>query len=106
MTAWLIDAVETARIRLVSRVVPAGELMPWALETADRITSNSPSSVQAVKRQVSATIAEHVRAREALDQALGDQVPASPRGLLDSFEWCVGLKRGCRSRVEGLEFIP
>ena len=35
------------------------------------------SAVQAVKRQASATIAEHVRAREALDQALGNQVRAS-----------------------------
>ena len=30
-----------------------------------------------MKRQVSATGAEHARAREALDQALGDQVRAS-----------------------------
>jgi len=30
-----------------------------------------------VKRQISATIADHARSREALDQALGDQVRAS-----------------------------
>jgi len=77
MTAKLIDAVEAARIGLVNRVVPAAELMTWALETADRIAANSPSAVQAVKRQISATIAEHARTREALDQSLGDRVRAS-----------------------------
>jgi len=77
MTAKLIDAGEAARIGLVNRVVPTAELMPWALETADRIAANSPSAVQAVRRQISATIAEHARAREALDQTLGDRVRAS-----------------------------
>lgn len=77
LTAQLIDAQEAARIALINRVVPAERLLPWALETAERIAANSPSAVQAVKRQISATIAEHARAREALDQALGDRVRAS-----------------------------
>jgi enoyl-CoA hydratase/carnithine racemase len=77
LTAELIEASEAARIGLINRVVPAERLMPWALETADRIAACSPSAVQAVKRQVSATIAEHARAREALDQELGDRVRAS-----------------------------
>jgi enoyl-CoA hydratase/carnithine racemase len=34
--------------------------------------------VQAVKRQVSGTIADHARSREALEQELGDAVRASP----------------------------
>ena len=76
-TAQLIDANEAARIGLINRVVPAERLMPWALETADRIAGHSPSAVQAVKRQISATMVEHARAREALDQALGDRVRAS-----------------------------
>ena len=76
-TAGLIDAQEAARIGLINRALPAERLMPWALETAERIAANSPSAVQAVKRQISATIAEHARAREALDQALGDRVRAS-----------------------------
>jgi enoyl-CoA hydratase/carnithine racemase len=33
--------------------------------------------VQAVKEQISATIADHARSREALEQALGDRVRAS-----------------------------
>jgi enoyl-CoA hydratase/carnithine racemase len=77
LTARLIDADEAARLGLVNRVVPAEGLMPWALETAERIAANSPSAVQAVKQQVSATLAEHARSREALEQELGDRVRAS-----------------------------
>jgi enoyl-CoA hydratase len=77
LTAKLIDAAEAARIGLVNRVLPAEQLMPWALETAERIAANSPTAVQAVKRQISATIAEHARSREALEQELGDRVRAS-----------------------------
>ena len=78
LTGRLIDAEEAARLGLVNRVVPAAELMPWALATAETIAANSPSAVQAVKRQISATAAEHARAREALEQELGDRVRASP----------------------------
>jgi len=78
LTAGLIDAAEAARLGLVNRVVPAERLMPWALETAERIAANSPAAVQAVKQQVSATMAEHARSREALEQELGDRVRASP----------------------------
>jgi enoyl-CoA hydratase len=77
LTAKLIDAPEAARIGLVNRVVPAADLMPWALETAELIAANSPAAVQAVKRQISSTIAEHVRSRETLEQELGDRVRAS-----------------------------
>src|SRR5439155_1930938 len=77
MTAELIDAGEAARIGLINRVVPAERLMPWALETAERIAANSPSAVQAVKRQISATIAEPARARAGLGPALGARPQAS-----------------------------
>jgi enoyl-CoA hydratase/carnithine racemase len=77
LTARLIDATEAARLGLINRVVPAQDVMAWALETAERIAANSPTAVQAVKRQISATIADHARAREALDQELGDRVRAS-----------------------------
>ncbi len=77
LTARLIEATEAARLGLVNRVLPAEELLPWALATAEIIAANSPSAVQAVKQQISSTIAEHALAREALDQALGDQVRAS-----------------------------
>jgi enoyl-CoA hydratase/carnithine racemase len=78
LTASLIDATQAARLGLVNRVLPAAELMPWALQTAERIAANSPTAVQAVKQQISSTLAEHARAREALDQELGDRVRASP----------------------------
>ncbi len=77
LTARLIDAAEAARLGLINRVVPAEALMLWALETAARIAANSPAAVQAVKQQISATIAEHARSREALEQELGDRVRAS-----------------------------
>lgn len=78
LTARLIDAEEACRLGLVNRVVPAADLMGWAIETAERIAANSPAAVQAVKRQVSATIAEHALARERVEQELGDKVRASP----------------------------
>ena len=77
LTGRLVDAAEAARLGLVNRVVPADGLMAWALETAETIAANSPSAVQAVKRQISATIADHALAREALEQELGDRVRAS-----------------------------
>jgi enoyl-CoA hydratase/carnithine racemase len=77
LTGKLIDAAEAARLGLVNRVVPAEGLMAWALETADLIAANSPAAVQAVKRQITASIAEHALSREALEQELGDRVRAS-----------------------------
>src|SRR5206468_981442 len=76
LTARLIDAAEATRIGLVNRVVPADALMPWALETAETIAANSPTAVQAVKQQISSTIADHAASREALEQELGDRVRA------------------------------
>jgi enoyl-CoA hydratase len=77
LTAKLIDAPEAARIGLVNRVLPADRLLPWALETAETIAANSPTAVQAVKRQISSTIADHALSREALEQELGDRVRRS-----------------------------
>ena len=77
LTGRLIDADSAARLGLVNAVMPAEEVMPWALRTAETIAANSPSAVQAVKRQISATISDHARSREALEQELGDRVRAS-----------------------------
>jgi enoyl-CoA hydratase/carnithine racemase len=77
LTGKLVDAAEAARLGLVNRVVPVEGLMAWALETAEAIAANSPTAVQAVKRQISATAAEHTLSREALEQELGDRVRAS-----------------------------
>jgi enoyl-CoA hydratase/carnithine racemase len=78
LTARLIDAAEAMRLELVNRLVPQNELMAWAIETAEMIAANSPSAVQAVKRQISSTIADHALTREVLEQQLGDIVRASP----------------------------
>ena len=77
LTARLIDAEEAARLGLINRVIERDQLIGWATETAERIAANSPSAVQAVKRQVTATIADHVLAHEAQEQELGDKVRAS-----------------------------
>jgi enoyl-CoA hydratase/carnithine racemase len=76
LTARLFDAAHAAQLGLVNRLVPPEELMGWAIETAEMIAANSPSAVQAVKRQVSATIADHALTREAMEQQLGDAVRA------------------------------
>jgi len=77
LTGRLIEAAEAARLGLINEVVPAAELMAWALAKAEAIAANSPTAVQAVKQQVSATIAEQALAREALEQELGDAVRVS-----------------------------
>jgi enoyl-CoA hydratase len=77
LTAKLIDSAEAARLGLVNRVLAADALLPWALETAELISANSPAAVQAVKQQISSTIAAHAQSREALEQELGDRVRAS-----------------------------
>lgn len=49
MTGEIIDAAEAARIGLVSRVVPADELLPVANDVAARIAANPPQSICHVK---------------------------------------------------------
>src|SRR5881396_315193 len=77
LTATLIHATTAAQLGLVNRVIPTARLMPWALETAATIAANSPTAVQAVKQQISSTIADHAASREALEQKLGDRVRKS-----------------------------
>ena len=52
--------------------------MGWAIETAEIVAANSPSAVQAVKRQVSATIADHALTREDLAARISVQ-PSAPQ---------------------------
>ena len=56
-TGEIIDADRARDIGLVSRVVAADELMPTAMELAQRIAANPPLAVQAIKQGL----------REALD---------------------------------------
>ncbi|MGB7307035.1 MAG: enoyl-CoA hydratase/isomerase family protein [Burkholderiaceae bacterium] len=78
LTGQLIDADNAVRIALVNRVVPADQVLSAALESASRIARNSPSAVQAVKTQISTSLAEQAATREAMDQQLGDAVRAGP----------------------------
>ena len=77
LTGRLVDAAFAERIGLVNEVVPADKLMDWAVGKAKMIAANSPAAVQAVKTQISASIADHALSREALEQTLGDKVRAS-----------------------------
>jgi enoyl-CoA hydratase len=49
LTGELIDAEEAFRLKLVSRVVPDGEVVDSALETAAKIVANSPTGVWMTK---------------------------------------------------------
>jgi enoyl-CoA hydratase/carnithine racemase len=78
LTGRLVDAAFAERIGLVNTVVERDRLMPWAFDTAAAITANSPSAVQAVRTQISASTADYAKSREALEQELGDRVRTGP----------------------------
>jgi len=78
LTGRLVDAAFAERIGLVNTVVERDRLMAWALETAAAIAANSPSAVQAVRTQISTSIADYAKSREALEQQLGDRVRTGP----------------------------
>jgi enoyl-CoA hydratase len=65
LTGSMIDAREAERAGLVSRVVPAGELLQEALKTAQKIATFSRPVVmmikEAVNRAYETTLAEGVR---------------------------------------------
>lgn len=77
LTGRLVDARFAKGINLINRVCPGENVLTSAIETATTIAVNSPSAVQAVKRQISDGIAEHTLSREAMEQQLGDEVRAS-----------------------------
>ena len=77
LTGRLVDAAFAERIGLINDVVPADKLMDWAVGKAKMIAANSPAAVQAVKTQISASIADYTLSRETLEQQLGDKVRAS-----------------------------
>ncbi len=78
LTAELISAETATERGLVNQVVPADQLMDWAIAKAETIAANSPSAVQAVKWQMSSTVADHAISRETMDQELGDDVRGGP----------------------------
>ncbi len=74
LTGRMIDAAEAERIGIVSRVVPAAELMETARAVAVRIAALSRPSVllakEAVNRAFETTLAEGIRTERRLFQSL------------------------------------
>jgi len=70
LTARMMDAAEAERANLVSRVVPADQLLAEAIATGDKIAALSPVAVamakQSVNRAFETTLAEGVRYERAL----------------------------------------
>lgn len=83
LTGDRVDAQEALRTGLVSKVVPAAQLLEAALAIANRIAQNAPLSVRAVKRLV------REGAALPLDQALA----------MESYVF--GLLRDTEDRIEG-----
>lgn len=73
----LIKADEAQRIGLINHIVPNSCLLRDAIAAATRIAANSPQAVQAVKAQISETMALATLARESAEQARGERVRAS-----------------------------
>jgi enoyl-CoA hydratase len=55
LTGEQISAQEALRIGLIGRVVPDGEALATARQIAEKVASNAPLSVQAIKRSVQET---------------------------------------------------
>lgn len=83
LTGDRIDAQEALRINLVSKVVPAGELLECAMTISKRIAQNAPLSVRAVKRLV----------RD------GKSLPLPQALALESYVF--GMLRDTEDRIEG-----
>lgn len=70
LTARMMDATEAERASLVSRVVPADQLIAEAVKTGEKIASLSPVAMamakQSVNRAFETTLAEGVRFERAL----------------------------------------
>lgn len=83
LTAERIDASEAHRVGLVSQVTAPDELLPRALELADRIAANGPLAVRSIKRLSTRT----------------EDLPLSRSVELEQLLW--GVLRDTRDRVEG-----
>jgi enoyl-CoA hydratase/carnithine racemase len=77
LTGEMVEADFAERIGLINEVVAPADVLPKALAKAGKIADNSPTAVQAVKTQISSMIADAAKAREAMEQTLGDRVRAS-----------------------------
>ena len=76
MTGDPITAAEAHRVGMVNEVHPPAELMPAALAIAEKIASNSPTAVQAVKRAV------HLGEGQPIEQAVAIMMEAHWRSAV------------------------
>ncbi|HEX2548123.1 MAG TPA: enoyl-CoA hydratase-related protein [Ramlibacter sp.] len=83
LTGDRVDAQEALRTGLVSKVVPAAQLLETALAIANRIAQNAPLSVRAVKRLV----------RD------GAALPVAQGMAMESYVF--GMLRDTEDRIEG-----
>ena len=72
LTGDLIDADEALRIGLVSRVVPADQLMDDAMAMARKLAAGPPLAQQAIKRAMHQGFTMDWRILGEYQQALGD----------------------------------
>jgi enoyl-CoA hydratase len=76
MTGDPITAAEAYRLGMVNEVHPPGELMDAAMRVAEKIASNSPTAVQAVKR------AAHLGEGQPIEQAIAIMMDAHWRSAV------------------------
>ena len=77
LSARMIDAAEAARMGLVNRVIPAGQLLPQVRAYAAELgTMVSPRSMSVIKQQV----------YNALMETLEEATVAADKAMLESFE--------------------
>jgi enoyl-CoA hydratase len=68
LTGDAIDASRALELGLVNAVVPRDEVMPVALQYAERIAANGPLAVRAIKELVRLGVADTARARARLEE--------------------------------------
>jgi enoyl-CoA hydratase len=97
LTGETITAAEAERIGLIGRVVPDGEALSKAMEIAEKIASNGPLAVQAIKRSVQET--EGLPEPEALKIELEIGLPIF--GTADAKEGTLAFKEKRAPQYEG-----
>ncbi|HWB65425.1 MAG TPA: crotonase/enoyl-CoA hydratase family protein [Mycobacteriales bacterium] len=97
LTGNTVTAAEAERIGLIGRVVPDGQALAAALEIAEKIASNGPLAVKAIKRSVQET--EGLPEEEALKLELEIGLPIF--GTADAKEGTLAFKEKRAPRYEG-----
>jgi enoyl-CoA hydratase len=97
LTGDTITAAEAERIGLIGRVVPDGSALSKSLEIADKIASNGPLAVRAIKRSVQET--EGLPETEALKIEL--EIGAPIFATADAREGTLAFKEKRAPHYEG-----